>query len=306
MAVPRSDLHAADAVYPGFAWPPGLRVDVEFDRVRTQITTGGSRTSRTSGRYSIAAENDPLGLRVVVSDVEYTSKGSPVEIPEISGAAGALLRSAQMQPDYVVDRHGRVVAILGTEALREEIARTMHAGIDSLPTEARAVAQRLFDSGPEVRRVEARARERWSRLVEVWIGTAPTHDWQVVGGSHISLAPLPGLALPTSREARLLGMRPCGDGDATRMCAELELTSRLDAVQLAQSLPDYLQGRPGIDRIEVKLEERTLLLTEPATLRPHREQHEQRWILTTHRGARARTLEQRDETATRFRYPSHE
>jgi len=259
-----------DTVRLRFAWPAGTVATVETTRFRERIA---ERTDTLAGSvtYRMQVREHDEGLAIIYDILSLTAA------PQVTGGLRAFQavseQLADVVPNYVVSRDG--------EFLRIQDAAAFKARLDSLfaPAFARegstGQASALFQSMLSEQTLEALAANEWNTLVGMWVGA--DLELEAVYGfeEEVPIALLPGETVRMNSEFAIVDRLPCTEDVPTPDCVEIQLFSYPDEEAMKAVLRRFMQRVAGdaaaafvIEALEIENE--LLLVTEPATLLPHR------------------------------------
>jgi len=244
-----------------FAWPAPARARVTYRR--TRLRTGSPRGTFTA-RYEALAEPTPEGLRVTTRATTWRG-----DLP----FARALARDAIRASEAVVQRvgaDGEFLGLEGIDALRPVLARVLDDAKVPPEQAERALALALVET-----RVEA--EELWNLAVGFWTGAdlrvAETYAMQ----SEAELPLLPGVRAPHAVEFSVRRRVPCAAAERASRCVEAVLRSVPDRAALERAAPQLLArvlpagAEPAEGAVkDLAAESELVLVTDPATLLPHR------------------------------------
>jgi hypothetical protein len=251
----------ADAVSPRFAWPTPVEARVVYRRT---VEQAGRPASVFTARFATRAERD--GPRIRISTRETSWSG---DVPFPPGFADQALRASE-QVVEVLDARGAFTGLEGTEAVRPVLAKIY--ALAEVPREQAARAVELAEAA-----LRTETEQLWNLQAGFWIGAELElgRTYAMEGEAAVPLAP----GLRARQEVRFSARRrvPCDAGERAARCVELTLRTSSDAGALAASaaeiLPALSEAGAAIPRDEVReiaAEAEALVVTEPATLLPHR------------------------------------
>jgi hypothetical protein len=274
-----------------FAWPAPLLAEVRFSRTRSRP---GARPSTFTARWTSSAVREGDGLLVSAARTRWEG-----DLPVPPAAAASMIRASEA----VVQRigaDGEFLGLEGAEALRPAFARVFEELWVPGEQAERAVA--LAEAG-----ARADAEELWNLAVGFWTG-AELELTELYGMERESELPFaPGVRVRSAVEYRIRRRVPCAVGEREARCVEVTLLStpeRPAVERAAKVLLGRLAGPdgavPAVADLQVDAE--LVLVTEPATLRPHRLV----WTRSLRAGSAEKgpLLEAVDRSAWDWRYPA--
>jgi hypothetical protein len=252
-----------------FAWPAGLDATVTYEATSSTGQSSGSQP-RTLGRYRMISKALSDGLEISFSEHALDLGEGFVVLDEATDSRLKLYAAASREPGLVVDGQGKLLRFEGMEEIKRATRQPVEQMLAALPETARQLARQMYDPTVQDRQIEARARQRWDRLVGLWSGVAPGSAWRAAPDGELALQSLPHLQIPVKRRIRRVGTEPCGDHVPGLSCALLELHTELDVIKLPGVLEAYAARAPDVEVFGVAFEQWVRLSTEPQSLRPHR------------------------------------
>jgi hypothetical protein len=178
-----------------------------------------------------------------------------------------------MVPNSIIGRGGeflRIENVVAIKARLDSLFGDAFAAVDSTG-EARAIFESLLSE----QTLEALAAREWNTLAGMWV------DADLEVGAVYSLEAeepvplLPGEAVRMVSEIAIVERLPCTEDSPTPDCVEIQLFSSPDEEAINAVVHRFMQRVAGdaaaafvIKALEVENE--LLLITEPATLLPHR------------------------------------
>lgn len=294
---------APDTVRLRFGWEPGMRADVDFEKVRIRNTDGRRDSTRMAMEYRIEVKPHPEGLLIANSAFRWT------ELPQLEGAAGEFYRALAAseisgQPEYVVSPGAEFLRVHGMEEMAAELRAMMGNFTAELEGEGAEPFRQMMETMLSPEALATSAATEWNTMVGGWVDA----DLEV-GGEYeledVAVVPLfPGVELPVLITFEVAGRVPCHENDPRARCVELLTTSVPDRDVLRQALGEFMQ-RAGVpaDQVEEVVsqmagETYVTLITEPETLRPHAMEIEK----VVYAGEEDEPI-QVDTDRYRFRYP---
>ena len=275
-----------DVVSLRFAWPNGAESKVTYTKVKKQT---GKPEQKFTARYTGRAEKQGGEWRLTTSGTtwEGTAPFPPALADEGMRASEKVVQ--------VVSADLSQVRLEGAEAL-DPIFEKMFAG-SNVPEPQR---QRIMEMARGA--MVAEANEMWTLAVGFWNGADLPLGKVQTGESEGELPMAPGA--PVTFQLRFAARKrvPCA-GEKQPRCVELTLKSVPDPKALKPALERFVaslvpEGQPPPKGLfeKVSIENELVLVTEAATLVPHR--------LTWTKTARIRSLGKDQETLDRSDYRS--
>jgi hypothetical protein len=229
-----------------FDWGDGLAAHVTSD-------FGGKRPTTTS--YDLKAE--PHGDELVLVTSGFETNGTSTE--EAAARAASLAR-------IVVGRDGSFRRLEGVEASVAELLPALPGIDEKAKAQLSAQVEKVLQQG---------AQREWSALAGFWNGKSLEigRTYERIGKGPIALAG--GAIFDISQSYVLTGRVPCSQGEQENRCVELRLTEKptaLSLTQITEAVNRGLSEQAGTEIASViidKIEDSTVLVTEPQTLKPH-------------------------------------
>lgn len=286
----------ADVVRLRFEWPAPVEADAVERRTRTRT---GQRPVVTTTRYTRrAARRDDGSLAIATARTRWDGD-APAAGPK--DVVAAFVRASE-QVVQVVSPEGELLRLERTEALRPALERLLAE--DELSPEQRA---RALDGAEAAAR--AQAREAWNLAVGFWTGADLELGERYVMKTDGEVPLLPGARIEYDQEFSVRRRVPCAASERALRCVEVTLRSTPDPAampRLAAAIVARLAGTalPEGSAREVTVENELLLVTEPATLVPHRVVWSRAVRVTVADGpdGAPRVLSQVDRTESEYRY----
>jgi hypothetical protein len=258
----------ADTVHLRFGWHAGLNAQVETTRLQVRVSEGTDSTSG-SAQYMMHVAPHPSGL--VVS---YDNFVFPVTADTGQAAqAGTLAeQAAAMVPKVVVDSAGAFVGIQDVEAVRARLDTLM---TQMLEAEEAAAARETIAAMVTEEALAGIAAQEWNAIVGRWAGADLATGERYGFEEQAALPLIPGAVVTMLSEFSVEGRTSCVDGGAAEDCVEIRLVSRADpdvVTALLAQFTEQLRATPGLGLAfeSFEMQNEMVLVTEPATLRPHR------------------------------------
>jgi hypothetical protein len=287
----------AEVVALRFAWPEQLESQVTYRSTRTR--TGQPGRSSVS-RFTQTAAREGERYRIAVRDVRLEGD---LPIPPGSSVTTADFVEATEAMVQVVTAEGELVTIEGAEGVRALLVKTLEA--TQLPPEH---VERALAMGEAA--MKAESQESWNLAVGFWIGADLDLGERYGLENEAELPLLPGTTAKYEVEFGVARKVPCAAGEKALRCVEVSLRSVPDPEVLPKittALVERLAGPeakiPAAAIRELAIENELLLVTEPATLVPHRLVWTKAIRMTAQEeGGEPSTLEQLDRREYEYRY----
>jgi hypothetical protein len=250
-----------DTVALRFAWRTPLEARVAYRRT---VAQEGRPPSVFTARFTTRAERDGERIRIASRDTGWSG-----DAPFPPGFADQALRASE-QVVEVLDARGAFAGLEGTEAMRPVLAKIF--ALAEVPREQAARAVELAEAA-----MRTETEQLWNLQAGFWMGAELEvgRTYAMEGEAPVPLAP----GLRARQEMRFSARRrvPCGAGEREARCVELTLRTSSDAGALASAAAAILPSLAGAgvsippDEVrEIAAEAEALVVTEPATLLPHR------------------------------------
>jgi hypothetical protein len=273
-----------------FAWPESAESKVTYTRVKKQT---GKPEQKFTARYTNRAEKK--GAEWQLSGSGTTWEGAAPFPPALAEEA---IRASE-KVVQVVSADLSQVRLEGAEAL-EAVFEKMFSG-SNVPEAQR---QRIMEMARTA--MVAEANEMWTLGVGFWNGADLAVGKVLTGESEGELPMAPGAVVKFKLRFVAKKRVPCA-GERRPRCVELSLRSIPDPKALKPALEKFVtslvppgQAPPKGLFERVNIENDLVLVTEPATLVPHK--------LTWTKKARIRSLgrdaETLDRSEYRYQYPA--
>lgn len=275
-----------------FAWPDGMRAQVELHLTGERRTTGAPQRHDARTTFTLSTEKKD-GELWVKREALGAWKGT---LPDKLGSPAD--RLVDRIPVTRVSPEGTFLGIEGTDETREAFGREVkRSSLDP-------AHRKIFETMTSDAALRGVAVDFWNMSVGLWtqleLGPGDTHEMR----NRTAVPQLGGGSLDMVLTARWVGPAACAD-EKTPRCVELELTSAPDPEQVGQLVGKALASAGGkglvVEAFAVTQELRAVV--EADTLRPHR--------LTLRRsntmrirapGGRVESGSERAERAYVFRY----
>jgi hypothetical protein len=279
-----------------FGWPAAG--EVQTTQRRTRLRTGQA-PSATTTRFTQRLERRDGALRISTAG---TTWDGDAPYPGPPGAVDGVLRASE-EVVQVVSPEGEFRGLEGVEALRPAMARLLEGAVPPDQVErALGFAEAVM---------QAQAREMWNLAVGFWIG-ADLELGERYGMRTEAEVPLVGTKAEFEQEFSVRRRVPCSARHPDERCVEVTLRSAPDPAALPGLTRAVIAQLAGPDAKlpeealrELVVENELLLVTEPATLRPHRfvwTRSVRATIADGDGSGEPRVLEQVDRSESDYRY----
>jgi hypothetical protein len=296
------EAEAADVVRLAFGWEAGMDARVETVKTRARSQPDGTTTG-TELRidYRLRTTYGNLArLRVAHESLTF-------ETGEYTDAASTTRDLAQVTPlaaDFEVDGDGAFLSIVDARAATTRLREALDALLDASGSPRTVDHERSLANLGNERVLSARASERWSSLVQTWVGRelAVGEFFEASGTTPHPMLPSASVGL-----TYLFGISErtgCTDPEGPPDCVELRLITELDAEDVRRTTRTIIEQEdparlpPGIETMELSSRTDVTIVADPATLRPYYYEH-RRVIEAGQPGALQR---QEEVEQTLFRY----
>ncbi|HEX6133851.1 MAG TPA: hypothetical protein VFZ24_07805 [Longimicrobiales bacterium] len=261
-----------DTIRLRFGWPAGTTARIQTTRYREQISET-SDTTFMSADYRMSVTAHPEGLLVSYDDFRFPTVVDSTDGRDVNALAQ---RAASMVPKFVVGTGGEFVRIDDVASIR--------AGLDSMMAELlgpdadaadvrEALAAMLSEEA-----LTGLAAEEWNAVVGMWIDADLELGAVYELEDQAPLPILPGVVVPMISEFSIESRTACEAGGADSACVELHYVSYPEPAAVKAALAEYLERLPAVPGMssfafeDLEVENEIIIVTEPATLRPHRMQ----------------------------------
>ena len=255
-----------NVVRPRFAWTPGTVAWVETERVEFQRRPVSPDTTRERSQSSFRVQRHRDGLRMVYHDSAAGERAGMPQVPP---------RGAPVLGGLVVGPRGTFVRLEGVAEASDSLRRVVRDSLRRVPEEA----VRLMEELVSEEALLDGARQYWALLVGRWAGReiaiGEVHEERGLMASPVGM----GAKVRTTTEWAAEGRVPCTEGEREARCVRFRVRSATDPADLARNyrqMRSALGSTPEIDATDyiVVHAGTTYLITEEATLRPHRIEEE--------------------------------
>lgn len=261
-----------DTVRLRFGWKPGTVAEVEARTSRERIAERTDSIS-SGGRYRMTVEAAPEGIRIRYDDFQVDTVGAPAEAAAV--VQGVMQQVAGLIPEVVIAPDGAFHSVAGVETLRARLDTlfTSLLGSEEGGDQALSAIRGMFSEDA----LNLMAAQEWNTLVGTWVDAdlevGAVYEYEDEGQIPI----LPGATVPMITEFSVLRRLGCVDEDVGEDCVEIQAITYPDPEAMAELIERFLAqlapaeaAAAGLAFEELEVETELLLVTEPATLLPHR------------------------------------
>lgn len=271
-----------------FDWPADTDAQVFSENLEIdQKVDGAADTTRSTMSYRVTVRDHPDGHFIGLNDWEGDGWGTDEPADTTGDAIYERLSSklpADFTPGFVVTDDGKVLRIEGIDVLREMLDSVVRPKFDTMPKKtegARQFLERMLSEEYLTSKVE----DEWNPLVYTWsdlvleVGAVYERDTE-------RPSPLfPDQLIPWHVEDGLLSRVPCEVWEADSACILLVMRSVPDSKVLTPMVIKMVREVTTLPDSEIQgwhldMEIVVRLVTEPATLTPHRLETRRDLILT--------------------------
>ena len=256
-----------------FDWPAGLSARITATNSKSRSKDGGApAVNQLTMNYTMKTVRHDRGLTVSFGDLALTGPALK-DVPEQPRAMLELFTKAAL-PSYIVSGEGDFIELEDYAAFAKAVRRAFDLTLPPGSTQHRNPA--LIDQLVSKPILSALANAEWNGWVGSWSGTAQTfalaeeYSWK-------SQVVMPLVNRPVETRTTLVFMRKlqCERGGQTLECVELLAVDRPDpeqtAVAIAKLVDSLTPEALAKFRVETLSVTTTIeLVTETATLIPHR------------------------------------
>ena len=292
----------ADTVRLTFGWEAGMDARVETVKTRARSEPDGTTTG-TELRIDYRLRTSYGNL----ARLRIAHEAQTFETGEYTDAASTTRDLAQVTPlaaDFEVDGDGAFLSIVDARAATTRLREALDALLAASGTARSVDHERSLATLSNERVLSARASERWSSLVQTWVGrelavgeffeASGTTPHPMLPAANVGLTYLFGISERTG----------CTDPEGPPDCVELRLITELDAEDVRATTRAIIEQvdparlPPGIETMELSSRTDVTVVADPATLVPYYYEH-RRIIEAGQPGALQR---QEEVEQTLFRY----
>ncbi|MBR9990934.1 MAG: hypothetical protein KFH98_14325 [Gemmatimonadetes bacterium] len=267
--VPLAARHSSaspDTVQLRFGWAAGTAAHVET--TRRQYTSGVNDTVTGDANYRMRVQRHPEGLIITYDEFEFPAASDTVNDAQIGSLAD---RAAAIVPRVLVDSAGSFVRVEDVESVRARLDTLVTSMLE--PGEAEE-AREAMATLVTAESLGGLAAQEWNTIVGRWAGVDLVVGEKYFFEEEAALPMLPGTAITLVSEFSIEGWTPCTEGVVARECVEIRVEARADPAAVQRILAEFTEqitAVPGVGLVFESFEmgNEIVLVTEPATLRPH-------------------------------------
>lgn len=258
-----------DTVQLRFDWQAGMSARVATTRFRERIA---ERTDTTAGgaSYRMNVQEHDEGLLISYDDFSFPPSVDTTQSAQLATVAA---QASAMVPKFIVDSTGTFVAIHDVEALKLRLDSLMSSLLEPEDlADARAGLSNVFSEDA----LTGLAAQEWNALVGMWVDADLELGEVYEFDEATELPMIPGASVRMVSQFSVERRTPCIQGGANDDCVEIRLVSTPDPEAMKEVLARFMErllytpGLGGIGFESLVVENEMILITEPATLRPHR------------------------------------
>jgi hypothetical protein len=261
-----------------FGWEPGLSMLVEKRGYSERTSGERADTTAVSLNYRIEVGRLPSGMLIHTTDFDFDWATGGGETEEEVGFRSALMRLANLSPDYIVDDEGNFEALAGAQALRDSILTVLRElssrDEDFDPTVWQSVEEMI---SPET--TEMFAAQEWTQLVGTWIGLEADIGHVYEYWDRAPSPVLPEIEVPMLVLVAATERCPCTERDFRNDCVKLVMTAHSDPEVSRQIMMTFFSQLPDSSVIPAfeppTIRNSVALITEIETMIPHSMETEQ-------------------------------
>ena len=265
---------AADSVDLIFDWPAGTSALVTLESTRSRGPVGRVTKHTVSGTYRLVVSESGDGRMIGFEDGRLVSSLGSLDGAEKN--IHAMMVEAMSNPaGFEITPTGRFVRLADVSKLKESIQEMLDSFSSELTPDARIHFSKMFEQMTNSEVLLNGAVEQWHRDVGFWSGAQlDVGDWYEMDYTN-RVSILDDHPLPMKKKFRVVERIPCSEGDSTSDCVRIELSSEAGTAELRQVFSKVIQEiaektktNPEIRKLS--FEQNTVIITEAATLRPHK------------------------------------
>lgn len=266
---------AQDSARFRFAWPDNLAAKVLAQKtIAKQLDEQAPVSETVRSRYTMRAQHHDGRYSVSFGDVEL-EQTLPVAVPPEQRAQMILMMKAGL-PSYAASDKGAFVALENLAQLQETLRRALSPHLPKGPAGAKTRA--TFDGLTSEPVLTALALANWNWTVGAWTGADQALD---IGDEYAAATqaqmPLVNALITMRTKFRLVRKLPCQRQSETYECVEITATTRPDEAEMKSAVNAFIgkllpENAKKLSREleSLNVETTLLLVTETATLVPHR------------------------------------
>lgn len=293
-----------------FAWPAGMEAEVESEHTKiVQHGTVAPDTQTTRSTYRLMVQDHADGRKI--SFVDWNT-GGDVDSALVAATERFVTEEflAQFRPAFVVGPDGELLRLEGYEPIRDMLDSILRPMFDTMPGD-KAPRLRFLDRLLSDEFLLSQVADEWNPLVWSWsdldfeVGAVYEKDFE--RPSPI----MPDELIPFHVENSLISRVPCEDGAADSACVSLVMRLVPDPDVLAPMAVRFLKQTSGFSNSlgkawRMDIENIIRLVTEPATLTPHRLEIRQTVEISGPQDSLTKSLAGRQESVRRWVYRYHD
>jgi hypothetical protein len=259
-----------DTVRLRFNWLPGTVAEIESARFRERFAEK-TDTLAGSARYRMKVAAHPEGRSVEYSDFDFGGvPGRPRESRALQAIAEQV---SSLVPNSLVSGEGDFLRVQNVNQMRTQLDSLLGPMVGGSGNEqALAAIAAIFSEDA----LNMLAAQEWNALVGMWTGAdlelGETYELQQMA----ALPMIPGATVPMISQFSVVERVSCleeGDGED---CVEIHLVSFADPDAMKDHLQQFIRRLSSDPKLaasaydDLAIENELVLVTEPATLLPHR------------------------------------
>ena len=299
--------HGQDSAQLRFAWPDRLVADVQFQKTKSKQTNDQKPVADgMASRYVMRAQRRGDQHVVSFSDLRMDEARLSAMPAEARALLDILAKAAQ--PSFVVSGGGEFVELENLPAFQAAMRSFLDKALPEGPVRERA--KPMLDNLLTDATLQALAQVDWNWQVAAWAGADRAFD---LGDDYVSTTqaqmPVVNEILTQRTRFKLARKLPCEREGQVRECVELLASTRPDDTELSKAVNAFLDKlapagakRDKKDTMSLDSETTVELVTETATLIPHRFKRSKNISVSTVEAGKATTLRQVEMTEQTFRY----
>jgi len=265
---------AADTVDLRFDWPAGASALVTLESTRSRGPVGRMSKHTVSGTYRLAVSDSEDGRRIEFQDGRLVS--SLGNLAGTEKKMHELVVEAMANPaGFDITANGRFVRLADVANLQSHIRDMLDSFSADLAPDARIQFSSMFAQMTDEEVLQNGAAEQWHRDVGFWSGAGlDVGDWYEMDYTN-RVSILGNMPLAMKKKFSVVERVPCSEGDTSTDCVRIEITSAAGSDELRAAFAEFIRNiaketktKPEIKKLS--FEQSTVIITEPATLRPHK------------------------------------
>jgi hypothetical protein len=300
--------HAQDSAHLRFAWPDRLVAQIQYEKTKSKQTNGQPPVvDGMASQYVMRAQRQGRQHIVSFSDLRMDANRLATMPPEARAVMDLLAKAAL--PSFVVSNDGDFVGLENPSAFQASMRSTLYQLIPEGPTRERLnpVLEGLLSEST----LQSLAQTDWSWQVSAWSGGENALD---IGDEYVAetrgLAPLVNALVTQRTHFKLARKLPCEREGQVHECVELQASIRPDEAEMNKAIitfmnklsPSTTPPRGEKDSMALSSAITIELVTETATLIPHRYRRSKDITVSTVEAGKANTIHQIETTEQTFQY----